>query len=66
MKITDKDRLDFIENEYSCVSVITKINPFESAIIDKMNGDVIRGKTIRQAIDTAILAMKEVENGNNG
>lgn len=68
MKITDKDRLDFLENESKSIN-----NEWEDWQIGSVQDcgchafhSEAQGKTLRQAIDNAILAMKKRENDNNG
>lgn len=74
MKITDKDRLDFLEElssdrEYSNVELIQNYSygiKYYQLWTNKYNSIGEEGNTFRQAIDNAIRAMKEKDNGNNG
>lgn len=58
IKITDKDRLDYLEIKKHDVIYIDDNRIFE--IVGKNFQLLSRGETLREAIDNAIIAMQEI------
>lgn len=61
MKITDKDRLDFIQNNHCAVYERFGLQDHHERWITefKLSSEYFKGKSVREAIDNAIMAMRE-------